>query len=157
MSRVILKCLTLRLTTGVLKLQCAAMLFVAIAPAFFWASVLLAVLGWLTISYRRQPVIVLAPTPYVIGFAQGALAGLALYLTAQGSISSAVCLTGILGMPANIIFGLGILGTLFAFLIASRRKALAALGANVPFFLAIALLQVIVILILMRSAMLCTV
>ncbi|MEJ8561848.1 hypothetical protein QTO30_11900 [Yoonia sp. GPGPB17] len=133
------------------------MFYVATMPALTWAIVLLATLGWLTIAYRRHRAILFAPLPYVFALGQGAVAGLALYLTAQNSISMAACMTGMMGAQASMLLILVLLGTLFAFLIAARGRLLMVLNANRSFVIAFAVLQIVVTLILMRSAMLCTV
>jgi len=133
------------------------MFFIAITPAFIWIIPLVGLLLWMTVGYVRRNAVPFASAFYVLALAQSGVAVTALFLTAQRSISRAACMTGIIGAQANMVLGLALIGTVFAFLIAARPKIMAMMGDNKSLFASFALLQVVVTLVLLRSALLCTV
>ena len=133
------------------------MFFIAITPAFIWIILLAGLLLWMTLGYMRRTGVPFASAFYVLALAQSGVAVTALFLTAQRSISRAACMTGIIGAQANMVLGLALIGTVFAFLIAARPKIMAMMGGNKSLFASFALLQVVVTMVLLRSALLCTV
>ena len=133
------------------------MFFIAVTPAFIWIILLAGLLLWMTLGYVRRNAVPFASAFYALALVQSAVAVTALFLTAQRSISRAACMTGIIGAQANMVLGLALIGTVFAFLIAARPKIMAMMVDNKSLFASFALLQVVVTLVLLRSALLCTV
>lgn len=133
------------------------MFYVAVTPAPFWVICLLGLAAWLSVAFIRRDGFPMALPLYLLGLAQAALAGAGLYQTAVRSISQGACLTGIIGAQAAMIVGLALLGTFFALMIGARKRLLAVLSRNWAFFAALGLLQIVVVLTLLRSALLCTV
>lgn len=133
------------------------MIYIAVAPVPLWLFLLLGLVAWHTLAFLRRYDFPMATPLFLLGVAQAGVAGAGLYFTAERSISAQACMTGIIGSQAAMIIGLAMLGTLFALLIGVRERLLAVLAANKGFFAAQMLLQVVVILILLRSALLCTV
>lgn len=137
--------------------QVSDMLYVAVTPAPVWGLVLTGLLIWLTLCYLRGGRPGLGLVLYGLMAVQAVAAFLALALTAHYSISRAACMTGILGGQASILVGLALLGTGFAFWIAKRQEVIAIALENKAFLLTCIAVQIVVTLILVRSAALCTV
>ncbi|SIT90587.1 hypothetical protein SAMN05421665_3159 [Yoonia rosea] len=133
------------------------MIYIAVAPVPLWLFLLLGLVVWQALAFLRRSNLPMAVPLFLLGLGQAGVAGAGLYFTAERSISTQACMTGIIGSQAAMIIGLAMLGTFFALLIGARERLLAILAANKGFFAAQMLLQVVVILILMRSALLCTV
>lgn len=133
------------------------MIYIAVAPVPLWLFLLFGLVAWHTSAFLRRSNLPIAVPLFLLGLGQAGVAGAGLYFTAERSISAEACLTGIIGSQAGMIIGLAMLGTFIALLIGVRERLLAVLAANKGFFAAQMLLQVVVILILLRSALLCTV
>ncbi len=133
------------------------MLYVAVIPAPLWAIILAGLLMWLTLAYWRRRGVPYAPVFYLLALVQSAVAFAALLLTARNSISGVACMTGIMGAQASMVVALALLGTVFAFLIGARQALLNIMRSNTALFTGFALLQIVVVLIPLRSALLCTV
>lgn len=133
------------------------MIYIAVAPIPLWLFLLLGLVAWHALAFLRRSDLPMAVPLFLLGVGQAGVAGAGLYFTAERSISAQACMTGIIGSQAAMIIGLAMLGTFFALLIGARERLLAVLSGNRGFFAAQMLLQIVVILILMRSALLCTV
>ena len=130
---------------------------IAITPVPVWVLGLMLTAAFVYISmfFRR-------PVPF--GWAGGAVlltqygaAFAALAFTAMNSIAKEACLTGFIGSFA--VMGLMALAG-FAFLVASvvkRGRFLRSFAYYLPVVIAVAIAQAVILMVLMRSAALCTV
>jgi len=130
---------------------------IAITPVPVWVFglMLAAALVFAAMVYRRP-----VPFGWVIAailLVQYGAAFAALAFTAELSISPGACLTGIFGSMGMIVFLMAVVGTGFAFAVAKRGAFLRPMFHHLPVVIAIALAQAVILMVLMRSAALCTV
>ncbi|MCA1788634.1 MAG: hypothetical protein LC667_01920 [Thioalkalivibrio sp.] len=111
----------------------------------------------MTLAYTRRHGVPLAPAFYLLALVQTVAALTALYLTAQDNIARAACMTGIIGAQMNMVVALALLGTVFAFLFGARQTMRAIMGSNKSLFAGFSVLQGVASLVLLPSALLCTV
>ena len=138
------------------RLQLARMLAITATPPFVYLILLLGSAAALARagfqkSGRAQLVLgVLAALQVVAAWA-------ALFLTYNGAISRGACLTGIFGFQIATLGNFVLLGAAFILLLFARERMVGILKSNLPFFGLYALVAVIAIATLLRSALLCTV
>ena len=136
------------------------MFYFVIAPI----ALLIAVLGLLAIALlllrRRLAADPVAPVPALLFWVaqiQIAVALAAIHFTQERSISSQACLTGIFGVPVFLAVGAGSLIACVAWLWGDRAPAKDLLRRYWGYLTAVFITQAYVILVLTRSALLCTV
>ena len=130
---------------------------IAITPVPVWLFGL-----FLTASLVFAAMVFRRPVPFgwviaAILLVQFGAAFAALSFTAEYSISSQACLTGIFGSMGTMLLLMGMIGTGFAFAVAKRGVFLRALAFYSPVVIAIAMAEAVILMVLMRSAALCSV
>ena len=133
------------------------MIYVAVTPPLVWIVLLLMAAGWAVVALRSDKGVRFPAVPIAIVALQIGLALAALAFTAERSISSAACLTGIIGSQGMMAFILALVVTAVVLLVAKGRAFLAEARGRGAVIASFAAVQILVLLVLMRSAVLCTV
>ncbi|MXQ07795.1 hypothetical protein GQ651_08040 [Alphaproteobacteria bacterium GH1-50] len=136
------------------------MLYIAVTPAPVYTALLIALCaGLAALLWRRSGIDrpgLLTALFWIVPL-QATIALLGLWFTAERSIAMRACLTGIWGFPAaTLLFGLSVISLSLASAFGGRAFR-ARLAPFRPAIVTALILQTLVILVHMRSALLCTV